>query len=129
VSQPKVVFALCFATALLLGCAQGPEYAGLAFDVESAPPVLVNIQSDHITLVAGVAVQISVAPLSSEEDFDDDVRVALRGANPSLLEVFAGKGDREFVLVAVAAGDTCLNVALNRKDQECIPVHISDGAN
>jgi hypothetical protein len=126
VNLSKLVLALSLGSAVL-GCTQGPDYAGLQFDVESAPPVLVNIQSDHITLVAGVAVQVSVEPLSSEEDFDDHVRVSLRGANPSLLEVYAGKSDREFVLAAIAAGDTCLNVALNRKDQECIPVHITDG--
>jgi hypothetical protein len=123
----KVVLSLSLCAALL-GCVRGPDYAGVSFDVESAPPVLVNIQSDHITLVAGIAVQVSVKPLSNDEPFDDDVRVSLRPINADLLEVFAGKDDREFVFVALAAGDTCLNVAVGRRDQECIPVHITDAA-
>jgi hypothetical protein len=115
--------ALCL---VLLGCDVGPDYSGVEFEVESAPPDLVSVQPSQITLVAGVAVQVSVKPLSSGRHYDDNDLLALRGGNANMLHVFSTRDDHEFVLVALLAGDTCLDISINSHSKQCIPVHITE---
>jgi hypothetical protein len=122
---------MLLALAVLVGCAEdGKVYAGLDFDVQSAPPIRVSVQSDRIELVAGVAVKIGAEPLSHDERYGKRDRVTLRADNPDILAVFVGESDdsdtspREFVLVGLRTGDSCLSVSINGDFEECIPVHV-----
>ena len=118
--------ALCIALSLCAGCADDdPEYAGLAFDVQSAPPVPVSVESDRIELIAGLAVKVGVQPISSGRKYTDHDLVALRADDADLLAVYSGEDEREFVLVGLREGRTCLQVKLNRQERECIEVQIS----
>lgn len=119
---------------LLLGlfaaaCADDhPIYDGVEFEVESAPPSPVSIESDRIELVVGVAVKVSAEPISrSDVDYRDRDAFALRSDNPDILEVYNTETDRTFVLVGVAEGRTCLEVKVNRRERECIDVRVLPG--
>jgi hypothetical protein len=108
------------------GCDDGaPRYAGLSFDVQSAPPVPVSVESDRIELVAGLAVKVAVDPISAgESDYSGRDLVALRAEDADLLAVYGSEDAREFVLVGLREGDTCLQVKINRQERECIEVRI-----
>jgi hypothetical protein len=102
-----------------------PRYAGLSFDVQSAPPVPVSVESDRIELVTGLAVKVGVDPISAGEgDYSGRDLVALRAQDGDLLAVYATEDAREFVLVGLREGDTCLQVKINRQERECIDVRI-----
>ena len=110
--------------ALCASCADTKDYAGLEFDVQSAPPIPVSIESDRIELTAGIAVQVEVEPLSSGRSYTDNDVVTLRADDDDLLAVYSGEHAREFVLVGLREGRTCLEVKINRHQEECIDVRI-----
>jgi hypothetical protein len=113
------------ALSICAGCADdNPEYVGLSFDVQSAPPVPVSVESDRIELIAGLAVKVGVEPISSGRDYHDDDLLVLRSDDSDVLAVYAGEDAREFVLVGLREGETCLHVKLNRVERECIEVQI-----
>jgi hypothetical protein len=118
-----ILLLLAFACA---GCDDDePRYAGLSFDVQSAPPTPVSVESDRIELIAGLAVKVGVDPLStSETDYEKHDVVTLRSDAADLLAVYGTQDAREFVLVGLREGDTCLQVRINRVEQECIEVTI-----
>jgi hypothetical protein len=108
------------------GCADDrKEYAGLSFDVQSAPPLPASVESDRIELVVGVAVQVGVEPVSTGgREYSEDDLLALRADDADVLGVYATEDARTFVLVGVREGDTCLQVKINRREQECIDVRV-----
>jgi|GEM_PF-1763633 len=104
-------------------------YAGLDLDVQSSPPSPVSVEPDRIELVAGEAVMVMATPRSSGElDYNDRDLLALRAQNPGFLDVYSTEDDREFVLVGVDVGETCLEVHINRHREECIPVYVREPA-
>lgn len=109
---------------LTVACNDGPKYAGLEFEIESPVPVPVSFESDRIEIPAGVAVQVAVDPLSDGDDYASDDAITLRPADDDLLGVYSGTRAREFVLVGLREGDTCLEVRINRHEKECIDVHV-----
>jgi len=114
-----------FALLLSLGCGDdGPSYAGVEFDVISAPPLPVMIGSEALTLVAGLAVKVSATPLSSGHEYPKKTRLALRSADPSLLAVFASEARSDFVLVGLREGTTCLEVRIDGEVEECVPTSV-----
>jgi hypothetical protein len=110
----------------LLGCADDePRYAGLEFDVVSAPPTPVSLQTSSIELVEGVAVRVDVTIVSRGERFRDRDLLTLRPREAERFAVYRGEeSDRSFVIVGLRAGDSCLEVTINRELEECIPVRI-----
>jgi hypothetical protein len=92
--------------------------------VQSAPPLPVSVESDRIELVAGVAVKVAVAPRSTGKDYSSHDVLSLRAGDDEVLGLYAGEGEREYVLVGVRAGETCLEVKINRHDEECIQVRV-----
>jgi hypothetical protein len=85
----------------------------------------VSVESDRIELVAGLAVKVGVDPISAGEgDYSGRDLVALRAEDTDLLAVYAAEDAREFVLVGLREGDTCLQVKINRQERECIDVTI-----
>jgi hypothetical protein len=99
-------------------------YAGLDFEITSATPDPVSIRSDRITLVAGEAVRVTATPVSSERDYTRGDTLALRAEDEAVLEVYAGQDDREFVLVGLTPGTTCLSVRIDRREEDCIDVRV-----
>jgi hypothetical protein len=108
------------------GCDEdSPRYAGLEFDVQFVPPVPVSVESDRIELIAGLAVKVGVDPISaSATDYSGRDLVTLRAEDADLLAVYGTEDAREFVLVGLREGDTCLQVKINREERECIEVRI-----
>lgn len=118
--KQRVVF-----VALMLGaCAEGKEYSGLSFDIQSAPPVPVSVESDRIEIPVGIAVQVEVEPLSHGRHYSSEDLLTLRADDPDLMGVYAGQHDREFVLVGLREGSTCLEVKINRHQEDCIDVRV-----
>lgn len=102
-----------------------PRYAGLEFDVQSAPPSPVSVESDRIELSAGLAVKVGVDPISAGgAEFTRRDKLALRADDEDVFAVYATEDAREFVLVGLREGETCLQVKINRQERECIDVRI-----
>lgn len=118
----RVLFVVTTALALA-GC--GPRYASITFEVKSDPPVPVRVDSEQIELPAGIAVEILATLQSSSSLEFVDEQLELVSEDPELLDVEAVGQAREFVLVGVAAGDTCLSVRVDHEEEECIPVRVT----
>lgn len=120
------VWTLVVAIAMLTACGEEErEYAGVEFELLSAPPVPVSIHVDGLELTAGVAVKVEARPQSSGRSYTKRDRIDLRSSGPELLSVYPSEdGDRQFVIVALRAGDTCLEVLVNRRSEECIPTRV-----
>lgn len=114
------ILAACFAA----GCAEDTEYAGLSFELQSAPPVPVSIESDVIEIPAGIAVMVEATPESSGRSYADNVLLSLRADDEELLGVYATEQDHTFVLVGLREGRSCLEVRVNRSERECIEVRV-----
>jgi hypothetical protein len=113
--------------ALLLGaCGADAAYRGLEIDVVSAPPTPVSVQPDRIEMVAGHAVQVKARPLFRNLDPHHRRQLTLRAEDEDLLDVYRGDDEGEFVLVALAAGRSCLRVIVDREDYECIDLRIEE---
>lgn len=117
-----LAFTLCALAAT--GCDDGPSYAGLSFDVISAPPVPVMITSDSVRLVEGIAVKVTVTPLSHGDHFSKKTRISLNAKDPTLVSIFASEAPREFVFVGARSGESCLEVSVGGELEECIPLSV-----
>jgi hypothetical protein len=100
------------------------EYAGLELDVISASPTPPSVQPDAITLVAGQAVLVAATPLSSGRDYDDGDQLTLTPDDGDVFDVYAGTEQREFVLVGLRPGRSCLEVRVQRRREDCIDVRV-----
>jgi hypothetical protein len=114
-----------FALAMLaLGCAPKTEYDGLSFAPKSAPPLPVSFEPDRIEIPVGIAVKVDVKLHSDGREYDEDDLLTLRADDEDVLEVYGAGSDRSFVFVGLREGETCLEVRVNRKEQECIEVRV-----
>lgn len=120
----KRMFSLCALLAFAACGDDGPRYAGVEFDVNSAPPVPVSLTNNAIDISAGISVKVEVTPLSSEDRYTNRHQLDLRPRNPDVLFVYLTEEPRNFVLVGVRPGESCLEVIINREEQECIPVRV-----
>jgi len=115
----------CALAALVLSaCVRDEKYDGLAFDVQSSPPVPVSVESDRIELVAGIAVKVAVKPASSGRSYSSSDQVNLRADDSDIFEVYDSEDAREFVLVGLREGESCLEVRINLRMEECIEVRV-----
>ena len=110
------------ASVLLLSLAAcQPKYDGLIIEPVSTPPTSVTVRPFLFELPVGVAVVISVRPRSSGfEHYDSNTRVELVSLDRSVFNVQRREKDREFVLVGVSPGETCVEVRVDGVPQECI---------
>jgi uncharacterized protein YggU (UPF0235/DUF167 family) len=108
----------------MLACVRDEKYEGLSFDVQSAPPVPVSVESDRIELVAGIAVKVRVKPESDGRSYSSKDLVTLRADDSAIFEVYSAEDAREFVLVGLREGASCLEVRINRRAQECIELRV-----
>jgi hypothetical protein len=114
---------LAFA-ALALGCAPGTDYDGLSFDPQSSPPVPVSFESDRIEIPVGIAVKVKAKPHSDGRDYESDDLLSLRPDDEEVLAVYNTSDARSFVFVGLREGKTCVQVRINRHEQECIDVRV-----
>ncbi len=112
------------AALVLMACVRDEKYDGLSFDVQSSPPVPVSVEGDRIELVAGIAVKVEVEPRSSGRSYSSDDQVNLRADDGDIFEVYGAEDPREFVLVGLREGESCLEVRINRRMEECIEVRV-----
>lgn len=120
------VLTLAVMLAALVACGEDErEYAGVEFELLSAPPIPVSIHVGGLELSAGVAVKVEANPQSSGRSYTKRDRIDLRSSGPEVLSVYPSEeGDRQFVIVALRPGDTCVEVLVNRHSEECIPARV-----
>jgi hypothetical protein len=111
-------------TALALGCAPGTDYDGLTFDPQSSPPVPASFESDRIEIPVGIAVKVKAKPQSHGRNYESDDLLSLRPDDDDLLAVYSTSDARSFVFVGLREGETCVEVRINRHEQECIDVRV-----
>ena len=106
-----------------------PSYGSIEFEPLSTPPVSVTVRSFLIEMPEGVAVVVRATPISdSREEYESGDKVDLFSRDRDVLTVHRRDHRREFVLVGVGAGSTCLEVEIDGQPQECIDVEISGAA-
>jgi hypothetical protein len=101
-----------------------PRYTGLELDALSSPPESVGLTVDRIEIPAGIAVQVKATIHSTGQNYHADDLLVLRSDDDDVLTVYATESAREYVLVGVHPGATCLNVKINRAEKECIEVRV-----
>jgi hypothetical protein len=98
-----------------------PNYAGISIEPVSTPPTSVTVRPHLFELPVGVAVAISVRPRSSSnEPYHSNARVELVSLDRNIFDVKRRDDAREFVLVGVAPGETCVEVRIDGVPEECI---------
>jgi hypothetical protein len=120
----KQKLAIALALLALAACIRDEKYDGVSFEIESSPPLPVSVESDRIELVAGIAVKVAVQPHSSGRSYSSNDLVALRADDDSIFEVYGTQDAREFVLLGLREGESCLDVRVNRRQEECIEVRV-----
>lgn len=125
-ASPPFMSRLALGAALLTLSGCGPSYDYTDLTLASPAPVPVQLSPSQIRLPVGIAALVVADPQSSSasqyEDYDE---VVLRSNDTSLLDVFPGPNEREFVLVGLQEGSTCVEVVIARQVEECIPTTIS----
>ncbi|MBL4687473.1 MAG: hypothetical protein JKY37_22950 [Nannocystaceae bacterium] len=126
----KTILASCtLAVACLSATACQPSYQAIEFNTISSPPVNVTIRDFLIEMPAGVGAAVRVSPISANNnEYDSGQRIDLRSQDRDVLTVYRRKSRREFVLVGVNPGTTCLEVVIDGRGEECIDVEISEPA-
>ena len=112
---------------LATACAEDRQvYAGSDFELQYAPPSTASFESDRIQIVAGEAVKVRVLPRSSGElDYSPDDLLSVRPQIASILEVYSTEREHEFVFVANEPGQTCVEVIINRRREDCVDVRVT----
>lgn len=111
-------------TTALLAC--GPRYKAIELTLRNQPPVPVRVDGDEIEIPLGIAVSVHAEVFSSTNlEYTDEDIVDLESRDRDILQVEATEGERNFVLVAMAVGETCLAVEVNFDEEECIPVRVT----
>ena len=108
-----------------LGVGCGPSYERLDIDLLTDPPRSVALGS-VIELSLGTVAVIRVEPISSSEDYDDDVHVSLESRDDSVLTVEPALEDHSFALIAMGEGETCVEVFVDHELEECLPAEVVD---
>lgn len=107
---------------LLAATACQPRYDGLEVTLYSNPPLPVRVSGLELELPVGIAVAIDVEPQSSTRfNYYSDDPLTLRSQDRGVLRVEATEHPRRFVLVAVSAGETCVEIEVLNEEHGCIP--------
>lgn len=111
---------------LLTAAACMPNYGTVEFEAVSNPPVPVTIRSFLIEMPAGVAAVVRVRPISeNRNDYDSSYKVDLFSSDRDVFVVERRPSRREFVLIGVNPGTTCLEVEIDGRPEDCIDVEIT----
>jgi len=110
---------------LLAASACQPRYDGLEVTLYSNPPLPVRVSGLEFELPVGIAAAIDVEPQSSARfNYYSDDPLTLRSQDRGVLRVEATEHPRRFVLVAVSAGTTCVDIEVLHENQGCIPATV-----
>lgn len=105
----------------------GPKYQETDFTIRSTAPVPIVATPDLIELPAGIAVDVSVEPLSTNSyEYDDYYTVRLKSRDRGVFDVADGPTEREFVFLGIHAGTTCVEIIIEGELQECIDVTVTN---
>jgi len=103
----------------------GPKFDHLEISAENLTPDEAQVTGEPLVIPPGNAIAVTVEPESrTSKDYDDDTDVALASEDPAVLDVLVGALDREFVLVGVAEGETCMEVEVDGDRVDCIAVEV-----
>jgi hypothetical protein len=118
-AQIGLVVGLAFVVFTGIGCE--PEYDESRLSQQSNPPGEVYLTGETLDVPAGIAVLVRVDPRSSsKEPYSSDTDVELRAKDTGILNVKRGLEVRQFVLIGISPGNTCLEVVINGTVEECI---------
>lgn len=103
----------------------GPQYKTIELDPVNSPPVPVRISANEIELPLGIAVAVHAEIFSRTTlEYTDEDRVDLLSRDRAIIDVTPTSGERNFVFVAVALGETCVAVEVNHDEEDCIPARV-----
>ena len=115
-------FALLLVAALF-GC--GPDYGGLAIEVEGVALAGDYVEARRVSLVLGHVVRVHARPRSlSSRVYEDASRFELVPSDPSIARAYRDPEDWRWVLVARDVGTTCIEVRIDDEKQECLEITI-----
>ncbi len=108
---------------LLGGC--GPDYGGLAIEVEGVALAGDFVESRRINLVLGHAVRVHARPRSlTSQVYEDPTRFDLISADTDIARTYRDPEDWRWVLVARSVGITCIEVRVDNAKQECVELTV-----
>lgn len=113
----------------LLGCQ--PDFGTIETVAISSPPGSVNIEryGTYVEVPAGVAVVIRTDIDSrTRTEYEDDTRLDLLSKDREIATTYRRPSPREFVVVGLNPGETCLEVTIEGDAQDCIPVTVTEPA-
>lgn len=108
----------------LAGVGCGPQYQTITFTLLNSPPIPVVVDDDMIELPVGIAASIHAELESGTQIEYVDEPLELESQDRGVLLSEASAGARNFVLVGVAVGETCLKVEVDYVEEDCIPVRV-----
>ncbi|MCR9162800.1 MAG: hypothetical protein ACE37F_02465 [Nannocystaceae bacterium] len=115
------------AGALLALClaACGPDYGGLAIEVEGAALPGDAVEPRRVSLVLGHVVRVHARPRSlSAQVYEDPKRFDLASADETIGRVYRDAEDWRWVIVARSVGTTCLEVLIDGRREECVELEV-----
>jgi hypothetical protein len=106
------------------GCVQA-EFGELEVEMQSSPPLTVDVRNSGVTLPVGIAVRLKVKPVSkSTQRYTSNDELEFESNNPSVMESFQFEDTSQVVLTGGRIGETCLRVLVNQRQVECLPVSV-----
>lgn len=122
--RPHIIF---FGLALIATApACQPSFGYLEVTVRSSPPLPVSVRDHRFELPVGVAVLIAVEPMSDNiNDYVETDRLDLSPSDAAILDIEPGPESRTFVLIGVNPGETCVDVYINGRAEQCIPAVVN----
>ncbi len=107
----------------LVGCV--PDFDHLEMDVDTTPPLGVQIGPTNVTVPVGVAVGVTATPFDTDgEKMDKDVVVDLVPLNQEVIGVETSLDERSFVFFGVGPGTTSITIEVDHQRRGEIPVTV-----
>lgn len=120
----RVLLTTTLALTALAGVGCGPQYQAITFTLRNTPPTPVEVDDHLIEIPVGIAASIH-AELESGTNIEYvDEPLELISQDRDVLLVEPSGGERNFVLVGVAVGETCLAVEVDHAEEDCISVRV-----
>ncbi len=108
---------------MLTACA--PDYGGLAIEIEGVALAGDYVESRRINLVLGHVIRVHARPRSlTSQVYEDPGRFELATAAPDLVRVYRDAEDWRWVLVGRGSGNTCIEVRIDGKREECLEIRV-----
>lgn len=108
---------------MLTACA--PDYGGLAIEIEGVALAGDYVESRRINLVLGHVVRVHARPRSlTSQVYEDPGRFEMVSASPEVARVYRDAEDWRWVLVGRADGNTCIEVRIDGKQEECLEIRV-----